>query len=60
MKDTFYDTITFEYLLAGDGFGRIYDCDIMRFFGCDSKKATEIKPKIEEIARKLKCQQPHP
>ncbi len=53
MKDPFYDEITFEYMLKGDGKGRIYDCDIMRFFGCDSKRAEQIKPKIEEIARRL-------
>lgn len=52
-KDSFYDEISFEYMLKGDGYGNIYLCDIMRFFKCDSKKAREIKPKIEEIQRRL-------
>lgn len=53
MKDSFYDEISFEYLLKGDGNGYIYTADICRFFGCDIKKADEIRPKIEEIGRKL-------
>lgn len=52
-KDPFYDDITIEYLLKGDGYGNIYTADIMRFFGIDIKKANEIKPKIEELARRM-------
>lgn len=53
IKDLFYDNITIEYLLKGDGYGNIYTADIMRFFGIDIKKANEIKPKIEELVRRL-------
>ncbi len=53
MKDPFYDTITFEYMLKGDGNGNIYLADVMRFFECDIEKANKIRPKIEEIVRRL-------
>lgn len=53
MKDPFYDEITFDYVIKGDGRGNIYTADIMRFFGCDIKQANNIKPKIEEISRRL-------
>lgn len=54
IKDPFYDIIDFDYLLKGDGQGNIYTADVMRFFECDIQVAKKIKPKIEEIARRLK------
>lgn len=53
MKDQFYDTIDFDYLLKGDGQGNIYTADVMRFFECDIHMANKIKPKIEELARRI-------
>ena len=57
MKDPFYDKITFEYMIKGNGNGEVYLADVMRFFECSIEKANEIKPKIEEIMRKLNGQQ---
>lgn len=53
VKDPFYDTIDFDYLLKGDGQGNIYTADVMRFFEIDIKTANKLKPKIEELARRL-------
>ncbi len=53
MKDPFYDEITFDYLLKGNGNGEIYLSDVMRFFEVDINKANKIKPKIEELSRRL-------
>lgn len=53
MKDHFYDEITFEYLLKGNGNGEVYLADVMRFFECSIQQANKIKPKIEEIMRRL-------
>ncbi len=53
IKDTFYDNISIEYLLKGDGNGYIYTSDVMRFFSVDIDKANELKPKIEELSRRL-------
>ena len=52
-RDAFYDKISIEYLLKGDGSGYIYTSDIMRFFGIDINTANELKPKIEELSRRL-------
>lgn len=53
MIESFYDDISLDYLLKGDGNGNIYTADVMRFFKIDIDKANVIKPKIEELARRL-------
>lgn len=53
MKDPFYDKITFDYMLKGNGNDEVYLSDVMRFFEVDINKANIIKPKIEDIMRRL-------
>lgn len=52
--DVFYDKIDIKYLLEGNGNGYIYTSDIMRFFGIGINQANEMKPKIKELADKLR------
>lgn len=52
-KDPFYDEITFDYLLKGNGNDGVYLCDIMRFFEVDIDTANKLKPKVEELIRRL-------
>lgn len=55
LTDPFYDNITFEYMMKGDKDGKIYLCDVMRYFSLPINKAKELLPKIQELKDKL-CQ----
>jgi len=55
LKDPFYDNITFEYMMAGDGNGRIYLSDVARYFKLSITEASKLLPKIQELKNKL-CQ----
>lgn len=52
--DKFYDKIDINYMLKGDADGKVYTSDVMRFFGVDIEKANESKPKVQQIADRLK------
>lgn len=42
-----------ETVLKGNGNGEVYACDISEWLGVSSRVAWEIKPKLEELIRRM-------